>query len=93
MLFSRFPGDCWAARAWVTGRAAAPPLSLKKCGGGYVVHSYMYLYVNVKTFSVAFRSFWFDPETKIPLVFFTVRLTYSEVRVVMSYVVALGARP
>ena len=78
-------------RAWVTGWAAALPLSLKKVWV-YIVHSYSYLYVNVKKFSVAFRSFWFDPETMIPQSFFNVSLTYSEVRVAMSYVVALGAR-
>ena len=85
------PGRC----ASVTGWAAALPPSCKTVWV-YFVHSYPYLLVYikkyVKKFSIAFRSFWFDPENVIPHGFFNVCLTYSEVRVAMSYVVALGAR-
>ena len=58
----------------------------------YLVHSYSYVYPIVLKIPIAIRSFWFDPNFNVPLIFFTVNLTYSEVRVAMSYVVALGAQ-
>ena len=78
-------------RAWVTGWAAASAPRLQK-SVMYGVFLYLYVYLISRKFYVAIRSFWFDPHFLNPLNFFYVDLTYSEVRVAMSYVVALGAR-
>ena len=58
----------------------------------YGVCVYLYVYLISMKFYVAIRSFWFDPHILNPQNFFYVDLTYSEVRVAMSYVVALGAQ-